>query len=150
MSITITSFNGSAITGLTSPTYAFSLDGQTPEMKRYVCTTLGGTQAGVAVHTVSSPFLVEATRPKILRVLPQPVNGRYPSVPKNVYRIRVRKGMLAAAGLSSIGEFDGTFAIPAGAETYDQQNVAAFASAVGGLVANQIAGLFDSFKTGTM
>lgn len=141
---------GAAITGLTSPTYTFTLEGSTPEMKRYVASSIGGTQAGVNAHSVSMPFSVEAIRPKILRVLPQPVNGRYPSIPKNVYRVRLRKGVNAASGLSSIVEFELIMSVPAGSETYDQQNLAAACSALGGLVSNQIAGLFDSAKTGSV
>lgn len=141
---------GAAITGLASPTYTFSLEGSTPELKRYVVTALGGTQAGVTAHSVSMPFSTEAIRPKILRILPQPVNGRYASIPKNVYRVRVRKGVLAAAGLNSVLELELIISVPAGSETYDQQNIAAACSAMGGLVSNQIAGLFDSAKTGSV
>lgn len=141
---------GSAITGLTSPTVTWTADGQTPSYKRFVATALGGTQTGVSVHTVSAPFACEFSRPASLKVLPQPISGRYVNIPKNRYTIRLRKGAQVVAGVYSTIDADINIAVPAGAETNDTQAWAAFCSALGGLVSNQIAGLFDTGKLGSV
>lgn len=79
MSISIPgSLTGAAQTGFTTPGYTLTVD-NAPDTnaKQSAVTALTGTQAGVTVHSVSSPFLISAWKPKTLAVLgkPNPVTG---------------------------------------------------------------------------
>lgn len=154
MSITLTSpVTGGAQTGLTSPTYTFAVD-VAPDVngKQYAVTALGGTQTGVTLHSVSSPFTWTFTRPKALKSLPQlGLNGQYGSIPNNSYKVLVRKGVVPALSQPArIMQIAMSLDIPAGSETYDPSNVrAAISAAIGCL--NQIsAGLGDTVVSGVM
>jgi hypothetical protein len=86
MTVSVTSpVTGSAQTGLTSPTFTLTTD-VAPDVngKQWVVTALGGTQTGVSVHSVASPFSLTFWRPKISRILGQPnINtGIIANVPK--------------------------------------------------------------------
>jgi len=156
MSFTLTSpVTGGDQTGLTSPTYTIAAD--TPPNssgKQYAVTALGGTQSGVdASSSPSRPFTVTLERPAVLRQLGavDPVTGQLRSVPKNVYKIRVRKGVTPlssqpAALLMATLQLE----IPAGADTADAANVrAALSLMIGSL--NQIsASIGDTLVTGVI
>lgn len=146
---------GSAVTGLTSPTYTLAIDSVAPGVNgvAYFVTTLGGTQAGVRTHSVSSPFSILATRPANPAILgtPNPSTGRIPNIQSNRYAIVIRKGVKPAADQPDQHAYARfSYEIPAGAETYDQPNVAALFSALGGLANGNATSLFNLAVTGTM
>lgn len=154
MSIALSSpVTGAAQTGFTAPTYTIVAD-VAPDVngKQWAVSATGGTQVGVTTHTVSSPFSITYERPKALRALGNVgPNGVYVNVPRNVHRLRVRKGVLVAANqAASIGLAEVTLSIPAGAETYDAANVRALVSALIGSLSQISAGIGDTVVTGTM
>lgn len=148
-----TPVTGGAQTGLTSPTYTISVD-VAPDTngKQYAVTALGGTQTGVTMHTVSSPFTLTYTRPKVLKGLPAlGNNGQYPNVPMNTHKVLIRKGVIPAAGQPArVLQISISLEIPAGAETYDSANVRAAMSAAVGLLNQQSGGIGDTLVTGVM
>lgn len=143
---------GAAQTGFTSPTYTHVTD-IAPDVngKQVAVTALGGTQAGVTSHSVASPFTVTFVRPKVFKNLGKtnPVTGLLPSVPKNQYKMIVRKGVLPLAGQPfALMNISVTMDIPAGADVADAANVrAAFSAAIGAL-SQQSAGIGDTCVTG--
>jgi len=156
MSFTLTSpVTGGAQTGLTSPTYTIAADtAPTSAGKQYAVTALGGTQAGVDTSsTPSKPFTITLSRPTSLRALSavDPVTGVLRSVPRNVYTIRVRKGVLPLAGQAAVPmQIVTSIEVPAGADSADAANVrAALSLMIGSL--NQIsASIGDSVITGVI
>lgn len=145
---------GATQTGLTSPTYTLTAD-TAPDSngKQHAVTALGGTQTGVTTHSVASPFTVTFVRPKVFKALGKahPVTGVIASVPRNVYKSIIRKGVLPLAGqpyatmLITI-----TMEIPAGADVADPANVRAAQSLAFGLIGQQSAGVGDTTVSGIM
>jgi hypothetical protein len=152
MTVNVTSpITGLAQTGLSSPTYTnVSMAGPDANVKQYAVTALGGTQAGVDVHSVSRPFTVSFWWPKILRILPSLNSaGQLPSVPMNTYKWITRKGVTPLAGQPSVTMVITTeMAIPAGADTVDAPNVRAALSAHFGSISQQSAGTGDTAVSG--
>lgn len=148
-----TPVTGAAQTGFTSPTYTLSVDvAQDTNGKQHAVTAIGGTQAGVTVHSVSSPFTVTFIRPKVLKLLPAPnSNGQYANIQNNTYRFLVRKGVTPAANNAPrVATVDVTISIPAGSDTYDSANVRALLSAAIGTLNQVSAGVGDTVVTGIM
>lgn len=145
---------GGAQTGLTSPTYTFVSD-VAPDAngKQVAVTALGGTQTGVQVHSVASPFTLTFARPKAFKALgqPNPVTGRLPSVPRNTYKIITRKGVVPLAGQPAATMLvTTTIDVPAGSDSYDAANVRAALSAHIGALNQQSAGIGDTGISGVM
>lgn len=146
---------GSAQTGFTSPTYTTAADTAPSGVpgKQVAVTALGGTQAGVTVHSVASPFTLNATRPGNLRTLgqPNPVTGVIANIPTNTYKLITRKGVLPLAGQAyKTMVITTTIDVPAGSDTADLPNIKAALSAhIGGLT-QQSAGFGDMTGTGTL
>ncbi|DAD51229.1 coat protein [ssRNA phage SRR7976356_4] len=143
---------GSAVVGLTSPTYTVTAD-TAPDVngKQVAVTTLGGTQTGVATHSVTNPFTATFWKPKTFKFLgkPHPVTGLIADVPTNVFKQVVRKGLLPAAGQPlKVGLVTITLEIPAGSELADSNSISAMISFAGGLMASQVSGINDTVKTG--
>lgn len=139
----ITNVTGSAVSGLTSPTYTVATDSSDSYSKQFAVTALGGTQPGVTVHSTSSPFTVTFSRPKAARV-PTLIGTQY-QVPVNTYYFRVRKGVTAIAGQPArVAMVETRVNIPAGAETLDKANLDALFSAAAGAFAAQLQGLRDT------
>lgn len=155
MSISIpASVTGGAQTGFTAPTYTMTAD-TPPDMnaKQSVVTAIGGTQAGVTVHSVSSPFLASVWRPKVFRILgkPNPVTGLISNVPKNAYKVVTMKGVTPAVNQPHDKLIIGTsLDIPAGADTYDVANVRAAIALHIGLLWQISAGLGDTTVNGVL
>lgn len=155
MSIALTSpITGGPQTGFTSPTYTIVPD-QAPTSlgKQVAVSALGGTQAGVTFHTVSSPFTINFVRPAVYKTLgkPNPTTGLIKDVPRNTYKWIVRKGMTPLAGqpiVVALGTV--TLEIPAGCDTADAPNVRALLSALFGAVWQQSAGNGDTLIQGTV
>ncbi|UUW20974.1 MAG: hypothetical protein [Sanya atkins-like virus 1] len=142
---------GAAVTGLTSPTYTLSAD-MAPDVnsKQSAVTALGGTQAGVDVSSVSRPFTVLVAKPRVATVLgkPNPVTGLINNVPRNKYRILVRKGLTILAGQpSNIGMHRSEFDLPAGADTADIPGINALVSLSVGFHWANANGIADTLKT---
>lgn len=148
------SITGAAQTGFTSPTYTLTVD-QQPDInaKQSVVTAVGGTQAGVTTHTVSSPFYVSIWKPKVLAMLgkPNPSTGLIDNVRNNVYKVLTGKGVTPAAGqpAKTMG-IRTEIPVPAGAETYDIANVRAGIAAHIGLLQQISAGLGDTANNGVI
>lgn len=156
MSISWTSpITGQPQTGFTAPTYTTVADyapTNTPG-KQVVVTALGGTQTGVTVHTVASPFTLNITRPASLKTLgnPNPVTGVISPVLDNTYKLIVRKGVTPAANQPArVATCTVTMTIPAGADTYDAPNVRAMLSAAFGAAVQQSAGIGDMAVNGVL
>lgn len=147
-----TPVTGGAQTGFTSPTYTVVAD-VAPDVngKQVAVSALGGTQAGVTVHSVSSPFTATFSRPKTFAVLgkPNPVTGLLPSVPKNEFKYIVRKGVLPLAGQPfATASIDMRMHIPAGSDVADPANLRAMYSLAIGILQQQSAGLGDTVVSG--
>lgn len=153
MTITVTSpITGGAQTGFTAPTYTLTADiAPDNNGKQNAVTALGGTQTGVTTHSVASPFTVTAIRPKVFRSLgkPNPVTGLVRDVPRNVYKVLVRKGVtpLAAQPYTTM-LCSALIEVPAGSDTYDAANVRAALSAFIGALNQQSAGIGDTAVSG--
>lgn len=155
MSITIpASITGGAQTGFTSPTYTMTVD--TPpdvNAKQSVVTALGGTQAGVSVHSVGSPFTLAVFRPKVLRTLgpSNPVTGVVSNVPVNTYKVITRKGVIPLAGQAPrTSIITSVLDIPAGTDTANPAELRAAISAHIGLLSSISAGLGDTTVNGVL
>lgn len=153
MSFTLTSpITGAAQTGFTSPTYTHVQD-VAPDVngKQVAITALGGTQTGVTVHTVASPFTVTIVRPKTFKSLSPviPGTGLLPSVPKNNWKVIVRKGVTPLVGQpASVMLIKCEIDVPAGADTADAPNIRGAISALIGALNQQAAGLGDTLVSG--
>lgn len=145
---------GAAVAGLTSPTYTLTTD-VAPNIngKQYAITALGGTQTGVDVNTVSKPFSLSFFRPPALRTLPQanPVTGVIKNIPMNVYKMITRKGALPAANqVPMTARITTTIEVPAGADTYEPEELRAMISAHFGAGWAQASGIADTVVSGVI
>lgn len=149
-----TPVTGATVSGLTSPTYTIAQDSVVaPNQKQYVVSALGGTQTDVSVHSVSSPFLVSVTKPAVFKPLSMidPRTGRLTSVPRNVWKMIFLKGATPLAGQATVPILARMeFAIPAGVDSADPNEVRAFWSFIGGLLNTQAGGLASSCLEGTL
>lgn len=140
MSVSLSSpVTGAAMTGFTSPTFTLVSDAApNAQSKQWAVTTLGGTQpSGVDVHSISSPFTVTVERPANYRGVgtPNPVTGVLGVQPRNVSKIRFRKGMLPLAGQADqICNCELRIPVVAGADTADPDNIRALLSCIGGVL----------------
>lgn len=155
MAVTIgTPITGAAQTGLTSPTYTLTTDiAPDANGKQYAVTALGGTQAGVTFHSVSSPFTLTVSRPRVFKSLgkPNPTTGLVKDVPMNVYKFLTRKGVTPLAGQPyAIAMCRIEISIPAGSDTADSANLRAMLSAAFGAAWAQSSGFGDTVASGIL
>jgi hypothetical protein len=155
MAVTLTSpVTGAAQTGFTAPTYTHVNDiAPDANMKQYAVTALGGTQAGVITHGASAPFTVTFVRPKVFKPLgkPNPVTGVIREVPRNTWKVIVRKGVLPLAGQAYQNMLMScTIDIPAGSDLADPSNVRAAFSLLIGSLSQVSAGIGDSAVSGIL
>lgn len=145
---------GAAVSGLTTPTYTLTTDvAPSVNGKQYAITALGGTQTNVETHTVSKPFTVSFFRPVNLRTLPQanPVTGVIKSVPVNTYKLITRKGVLPAANQAAMtARITTVIEVPAGADTYEPEDLRALVSAHFGTGWAQASGIADTLVSGIL
>lgn len=143
---------GAAQTGFTAPTYTHvSMIAPDGVSKQVAVSAVGGTQVGVTVHTVASPFTTNFVLPKVWKSLGKtnPTTGLLPSVPKNTLGLITRKGVVPLAGQPfSPMIIRTTIEIPAGADTADPANVRACLSMHIGALSQQSAGLGDAAIAG--
>lgn len=148
------SVTGAAQTGFTSPTYTLTAD--TPpgvNSKQSAVTALGGTQTAVDIHSASKPFTIAVFRPVQLKVLPQanPLTGIIKDVPNNKYKIKTRKGAVPAANqIPRICTIDTDISVPAGADTYEPEEIRAALSAHIGFLTQLAASIGDTAVTGLL
>lgn len=145
---------GAPQTGFTSPTYTTTAD-NAPDFnaKQVAVTALGGTQAGVTAHSVSSPFLLSAWKPKVMQTLgkPNPSTGLISNVPNNPYKVITLKGVTPQAGQPvKVMSVKTMIDVPAGSDTADAANVRAALSAHIGLLQQLAAGIGDTTINGLL
>lgn len=155
MAVSLTSpVTGAAQTGLTSPTYTLATDvANDVNGKQWAITALGGTQTGVTVSSVSSPFTVSFYRPKVLKILglPDAITGIVRSVPRNTHTCIVRKGVTPLAGQPITNMvMKCTIDVPAGSDTADAPNVRAGFSLLIGALSQISAGWGDTAVSGIL
>jgi hypothetical protein len=156
MSLSISSpVTGGAQTNFTSPTYTLATDfAPSNTGKQYAVSAIGGTQVGVdSSSSPSRPFTITLSRPPVLRALPtvDPVTGVLRQVPKNEYKIIVRKGVTPLVGQAAqilLGTV--SLSIPAGADTADGPNVRAALSLLIGALTQISASMGDTLLTGVI
>jgi hypothetical protein len=140
MSVSLTTpVVGATVTGFTSPTFTLTEDSaQKAYAKQWAVTALGGTQPSeVDVHSISNPFTVTVERPANFRGVgqPNPVTGSLGVQPRNVFKVRIRKGMLPLSGQSDqISNCEIRIPIVAGADSADPENIRALFSVLGGVM----------------
>lgn len=154
MTITVSSpLTGSAQTGLTSPTYTLVQDtSPAAQIKQWAVTALGGTQAGVAVHSASAPFILRAQRPLVYKGLSAlGANGILRSVPRNTLKMGVLKSVVPLTDQAPVvAQLWLTFDVPAGAPENDANSLMAMLSCLIGWISNQSAGIGDAARTGIL
>lgn len=145
---------GGAQTGLTSPTYTLTADLAPSNVgEQFAVTALGGTQTGVEAHSVSSPFTLTMERPAQFRQI-GPVNpstGVVSNVPRNTFKIRVRKGVEPLSGQSHqnlVAELK--ISVPAGADTADPESIRAAMSLLFGTLWAESSDLGDTLIDGIL
>jgi len=145
--------DGAPQTGLTDPTYTLTVD-VAPDSngKQYAITALGGTQTNVDAHSVSKPFTLTFVRPKLLKQLaPIDTVGVLRSVPRNTYKVIVRKGVSPLSGQANATMVaTATIDVPAGADTADAANVRAALSCLIGALSDVSAGIGDTCIDGVL
>lgn len=151
-----TPVTGAAQSGFTAPTYNLAVDrppADQPNAVQWAVTGLGGTQAGVLTNSVAAPFTITGMKPKQLKALgvPNPVTGIVKAVPRNVYTVLTRKGVLPLAGQPYATMIvRTTIEVPAGADLADQANVKAALSLHIGAIWAQSSGIGDTGLTGVL
>lgn len=149
-----TPVTGSAQTGLTSPTYTLVADvAPSSAGKQLAVTALGGTQAGVDVHSVAKPFTITVSRPQVLKGLgtPNPVTGVVANIGRNTYTVITRKGVIPLAGQAATTMIIRTqIEVPVGADLADPANIRAALALHIGAMTQVSAGLGDTAVTGLL
>lgn len=149
-----TPLSGVNVGSLSSPTYTLTSDAPpNAHSEQYAVTAVGGTQTNVNTHAVSEPFTLTMFRPATFKKIgvPNPVTGVINSIPFNVYKAVIRKGVTPAANQSPVTAMVKIeISIPAGAEAYDEPNVEALMACAAGLMNDQAAGITQTLKDGLL
>jgi hypothetical protein len=145
---------GAAVSGLTSPTYTLTADlAPSPHGKQFAVTALGGTQANVSSHSLSQPFVASMFRPanpKVLSIV-NPVTGQLQSVPRNVFKLIVVKGVVPLSGQAPVNAVVRTeIHVPAGADTADTNSLSAMISCAGGILWAEADGIASTALTNVL
>jgi hypothetical protein len=152
MAFNPTTVNGMAVTGLTSPTYTFTLDLNSGSEKSWIITALGGTQTGVSIHSNSNPFSMKVQRAKFVKGAPIiGPNGSLKGGGYNIFKVSIIKGALPLAGQApqvAIGDFN--LRIPAGSDSADAVSLAAMLSCACGFFAGQSNQIYDMIRTNSL
>ncbi len=120
--------------------------------KQKTITSITGTVGNASPNTVSEPFTSTFYKPAVVKTLPaaNPVSGLRGQVPNNQWRLVVRKGGEAAAGVPVVAIARLSIDIPAGMDSYDPDNVRALISYLVGLLNEESADLADTMLTGVV
>jgi hypothetical protein len=147
MSLNLTStITGSAITGLTSPTYTLQA-GNNPSNngKQSFVTALGGTQSGVTAHSASDVFMIRAYQPAVYKALNFVSSAIARKAPKNTYKVIFSKGVTFMTGQpKDISYFTFMVDVPAGSEALDAVELKALISCASGWLVANTTNLADS------
>ncbi len=147
------STTGGAQTGFTSPTYTL-VDDTAPVVnaKQKTVSALGGTQGSATANSASSPFSATFFKPASIKQLPtaNPVTGLRGTIPMNQYKLVIRKGGYAAAGVPVTAIARLTLDIPAGMDSYNADEVRALSSFLVGILSEESADLGDTLVTGVL
>jgi hypothetical protein len=147
------SITGGTQTGFTTPTFTLAADSASePNAVQHVVTALGGTQGGADAHTISKPFMVTLVKPKNPKSL-GPINSvtgvRNGTIPKNTTWVIIRKGVDSSANdTNQVAVVRVQIDVPAGADSYDADNVRAMISLLVGILNEESADLGDTVVTG--
>jgi hypothetical protein len=154
MTFAVTSpITGAAQTGLTSPTFTLTADTAPGNSKQWAVTTVGGTQTGVLPHSLGLPFTISCFKPLAIKQLGRAnvVTGVINTVPRNVFKVITRKGVLPLAGQPATNlQITTVIELPAGSDTADPVSVRSALSAHLGALAQQAAGLGDTVVSGIL
>lgn len=147
------STTGGAQTGVTSPTFTLATD--TPpaiNAVKKVVTAYSGAGLTVSANSASKPFDCTFFKPVVLKSLPaaNPVSGLRGQIPNNQYKLIIRKGGLAEAGVPVGMTIRLTFDVPAGMETYNPDEVRAAVSFLVGVLNEESADISDTLLTGVV
>jgi hypothetical protein len=149
-----TPVTGTAQTGFTAPTYPVVADNPPANnAKQYaVSGALGGTQVGVSVHSVSSPFTLAIYKPaRFTPMAPLNQNGVLVGNGYNDYAFVLRKGMVPLAGqLPQTAIFTLKMRIPAGADLASPAEIRGALSMLFGSVSQVSAGTGDTLVSGIL
>jgi hypothetical protein len=147
------STTGGAQTGFTSPTFTL-VDDSAPVVnaKQKTVSALGGTQGVATANSASSPFTATFYKPATIKPLPpgNPVTGLRGQVPNNQYKLIIRKGGYAAAGVPVTAIVRLTVDIPAGMDSYNPDEVRSLTSFLVGILSEESADLGDTLITGVL
>jgi hypothetical protein len=127
---------GAPEVGLTLPTYTLVADvAPAAHGKQYYVSALGGTQTGVEVNSLSNPFTMTFFKVASPKTLPAVnASGGLSSVPKNVFKWNVRKGLEVLSGQPrQVGLFELSMSLPAGSDITDPESVRAAMSLLFGV-----------------
>lgn len=145
---------GGLQTGFAAPTYSIAADSPPANnCKQFFVFGLGGTQAGVTVHSATNPFTVAMWKPLNFKTLTSvnPITGLLQKVPVNTYKVVVRKGVTPLAGQPvQVMTITCHIDVPAGADTADAQNVRAAMSVLIGSMNQMSSGVGDTLIYGTL
>lgn len=138
---------------LTNPTYSFAPGiSKDAASKAYTCSAVGGTQTGVATHTLSKPKEVIFKRfAQYARAAKyNSLTQLFGVVPKNTISVIGRGGVNISATQVELESVRIEIAVPAGAEAYDAVNVEAVALMTLQAALNQLPALLDASRSGTI
>jgi len=146
------STTGGAQSGFTSPAFTL-VDDTAPVVnaKQKAVSAVTGTGSATA-HTMSKPFTATFYKPAAPKALPapNPVSGLYGAIPNNQYKLIIRKGGYAAAGVPATAIARLTLDVPAGMETYNADEVRALVSFLVGILNEESADVADTLITGVI
>lgn len=151
--IVSTPITGVPQTGMAAPSFAVTQDNAVSVNSRRYVVTAASDVSSASVHSVSSPFYVELTRPASFKPAPSivPATGlALKSTGKNEYRIKVVKGTVPAPGLNDVILIDASIRIPAGSDVNDAAAVRAAFSLFGGFVNEDGDGIGDVMINGVL
>jgi hypothetical protein len=147
------STTGGTQTGFTTPTFTL-VDDLAPVVnaKQKTVSALGGTQGTATANTLSKPFTATFYKPAAIKQLPapNPVTGARGAIPNNQYKLIIRKGGNAEAGVPVTLIIRLTIDVPSGMETYNPDEVRAAMSFLVGVLNEESADLGDTVVTGVL
>jgi hypothetical protein len=147
------STTGGTQTGFTTPAFTL-VDDIAPVVnaKQKTVSALTGTQGTATANSASSPFTATFYKPAAIKPLPaaNPVSGLRGQIPNNQYKLIIRKGGYAAAGVPVTAIARLTIDIPAGMDSYNPDEVKSMASFLVGLLTEESADLGDTLLTGVL
>lgn len=147
------STTGGAQSGFTSPVFTL-VDDTAPTVngKQKAISAIAGTDFTATANSISSPFTSTFYKPVSPRSLPaaNPLTGLRGSIPVNQYKLIVRKGGLASAGVPVTAVCRLTIDIPAGMDAYNPDEVRAMISFLVGVLSEESADLGDTVVSGVL